>query len=210
MPGVFVVLEGPEGAGKTTLARYLSERLRAAGIDPVLVREPGGTPAAEALRAELLHDGREWTPEAELLYIAAARADLVAKVIRPALASGRMVLSDRFDLSTHAYQVAGRGLPEAQVNWVNRAATGGLVPRLTLVLDLPPSVGRERQLGSGKVRDRLDREETAFHDRVAAAYRAATGSGIVHLDATQEPEPLGEAAWQAIARACPDLVGVTA
>ncbi|MBX3147194.1 MAG: dTMP kinase [Gemmatimonadales bacterium] len=209
MTGVFVVLEGPEGAGKTTLARYLAERLRAAGIEPVLVREPGGTTAAEALRAELLHDEREWTPEAELLYIAAARADLVAKVIRPALTSGRMVLSDRYDLSTHAYQVAGRGLPEPQVAWVNRAATGGLTPRLTLVLDVPPAVGRERQLGSGKAQDRLDREGEAFHERVAQAYRAATGPGIVHLDATQRPDQLGDAAWQAVVRACPDLVGAT-
>ena len=96
--GLFVVLEGPEGAGKTTLAQQIASRMRAGGIDPVVVREPGGTPAAEALRAELLSDAREWTAEAELLYIAAARSDLVAKVIRPALNEGRVVLSDRFDL----------------------------------------------------------------------------------------------------------------
>jgi dTMP kinase len=167
--GRFVVLEGPEGSGKSTLANALAGRLRGEGIDPVLVREPGGTPAAEALRAELLDADREWTPEAELLYIAAARADLVARVIRPALGAGRLVLSDRFDLSTRAYQIAGRGLPAAQVEWVNRAATGGLEPDLTLVLDIPPGLGRARQLAGGKAGDRLDREAPAFHARVAAS-----------------------------------------
>lgn len=198
MPGLFVVLEGPEGAGKSTLARGLAERLRAEGIEPVLVREPGGTPAAEALRTELLDAARDWTPEAELLYIAAARADLVAKVIRPALAGGRLVLSDRYDLSTRAYQVAGRGLPPAYVESFNQAATGGLAPDLTLVLDVPPAVGRARQLAAGKAGDRLDRESPAFHERVAAAYRAASGPGVVHLDATGTPDTVLEAAWRVL------------
>jgi dTMP kinase len=197
--GRFVVLEGPEGSGKSTLANALAGRLRGEGIDPVLVREPGGTPAAEALRAELLDADREWTPEAELLYIAAARADLVARVIRPALGAGRLVLSDRFDLSTRAYQIAGRGLPAAQVEWVNRAATGGLEPDLTLVLDIPPGLGRARQLAGGKAGDRLDREAPAFHARVAAAYRDAAGPGVVHLDATRAPDAVLEAAWARVA-----------
>jgi dTMP kinase len=198
MPGLFLVLEGPEGAGKTTLARALERRLRDEGFDPVLVREPGGTAAAEALRSELLDADRAWTAEAELLFIAAARADLVAKVIRPALAAGRIVISDRFDLSTRAYQVAGRGLPAEQVEWVNRAATGGLVPDLTLVLDLPPELGRSRQLAAGKRGDRLDREPAAFHARVAGAYRAAVGPGVAHLDAAAPPESVLEAAWRAL------------
>jgi len=195
--GFFLVLEGPEGAGKTTLAGALAARLAADGTAAVLVREPGGTPAAEALRAELLGDDRDWTPEAELLYICAARADLVAKVIRPALARGQVVVSDRFDLSTTTYQVAGRGLPVEMVAWVNRAATGGLTPDLTLVLDVPPALGRDRQLKGGKHRDRLDRESTAFHDRISAAYRSAAGPGVVHLDATASPESLAERSWQA-------------
>lgn len=207
MGGFFLVLEGPEGAGKSTLARGLAGRFRAAGVEPVLVREPGGTPAAEALRHELLHDDRHWTPEAELLYIAAARADLVAKVIRPALAEGRTVLSDRFDLSTFAYQVGGRGLPPGEVRWVNRAATGGLQPDLTLVLDLPESVGRDRQIAQGKARDRLDREDAEFHRRVGQVYRTVAGPGIVHLDALQSPEALEASAWAAIRSAAPGRWG---
>jgi len=195
MGAFFLVLEGPEGAGKSTLTRALAERLRAQGLDPIVVREPGGTPVAEALRAELLSTDRGWTPEAELLYMCAARADLVAKVIRPALDAGRIVLSDRYELSTWAYQMKGRGLPEAQVHWVNQAATGGLRPDLTLVLDLPPDAGRARQVAAGKTGDRLDRESPAFHARVAEAYRSAAGPGIEHLDASVSPEDLLAAAW---------------
>lgn len=207
MTGFFLVLEGPEGAGKSTLARTLAARLRDAGIEPVVVREPGGTPAAEALRAELLHDERTWTAEAELLYIAAARADLVAKVIGPALRDGRVVISDRFDLSTHAYQVGGRGLPRDEVSWVNRAATGGLTPDLTLVLDISPEAGRARQLAGGKNRDRLDREDPAFHQRVNAVYREARGPGLVHLDAALPADALAESAWRALGASRPDLFG---
>lgn len=199
MAGRFIVLEGVEGAGKTTLARSLGERLRGAGIEPLMVREPGGTPAAEALRTELLDAEREWTPEMELLYIAAARADLVCRVIRPALAAGRLVLSDRYELSTRAYQISGRGLPAERVEWVNQAATGGLVPDLTLVLDVRPEVGRARQLAGGKSGDRLDRESAAFHERVAAAYRAASGPGIVHLDADRPAPAVLDAAWALVA-----------
>lgn len=205
MTGFFLVLEGPEGAGKTTLAGALAERLRRIGHDPVMVREPGGTPAAEALRRELLHADRSWTPERELLYLTAARADLVGQVIRPALAAGRIVISDRYDLSTLAYQAAGRGLPLPMVSWVNTAATGGLRPDLTLILDLPVEVGTARQITSGKARDRLDREPAEFHRKVAARYREERGPGIVHLDAALSPEDLAEQAWSALVAGCPML-----
>ncbi len=201
MSGFFLVLEGPEGAGKSTLARTLAERLREAGRDPVLVREPGGTPAAEALRRELLHADRSWPPERELLYLTTARADLVGQVIRPALEAGRIVISDRYDLSTLAYQAAGRGLPLPMVSWVNQAATGGLRPDLTLILDLPEGLGTARQIAAGKSLDRIDREPEEFHRRVAARYREESGPGIVHLDATLPPEALTEAAWSAVVAA---------
>jgi dTMP kinase len=203
--GFFLVLEGPEGAGKTTLAAALADRFRAAGQDPVTVREPGGTPAAESLRQELLHADRSWTPQRELLYIVTARADLVAKIILPALQSGRIVLSDRYDLSTLAYQAAGRGLPLDMVTWVNEAATGGLRPDLTLILDLPAGVGTARQVASGKQRDRLDREPPEFHHRVAERYRAERGEGVVHLDASADPADLAEQAWSAVLAARPTL-----
>ncbi|HEV8355345.1 MAG TPA: dTMP kinase [Gemmatimonadales bacterium] len=203
--GFFVALEGPEGAGKTTLAGALAERFRAAGRETVLVREPGGTPAAEALRHELLHADRGWTAERELLYLVTARADLVGRVIRPALLAGRVVVSDRYDLSTMAYQAAGRGLPLPMVSWVNDAATGGLRPDLTLILDLPPEVGAARQLAAGKARDRLDKEPLDFHRRVAARYRAETGPDIVHLDAALPAAELADRAWAAVLAARPEL-----
>ncbi|NOT09033.1 MAG: dTMP kinase [Gemmatimonadales bacterium] len=203
--GFFIVLEGPEGSGKSSLWPALGEKLRGAGHAPVMVRDPGGTPAADALRHELLHADRPWTPEQELLYYVTARADLVGQIIRPALLAGKIVLSDRYDLSTMAYQASGRGLPLPMVSWVNSAATGGLAPDLTLILDLPTEVGLARQLAAGKVRDRLDRESTEFHRRAAARYREERGPGVVHLDATLPPDALAEAAWAAILAARPAL-----
>lgn len=204
-PGFFVAIEGPEGAGKSTLAKAVVARVTALGRDPIAVREPGGTPAAEALRAELLDHDRAWTPEAELLYMTAARADLVAKVIRPALAAGRLVISDRFDLSTRAYQIAGRGLPVDHAEWVNRAATGGLTPDLTIVLDLPDGVGRARQEAAGKTADRLDLESVEFHRRVAGYYRSVTGNNIVHVDAAVSAANLLDQVWAVLVSARPDL-----
>ena len=202
--GFFVVLEGPEGAGKTTLAAALITRMREDGLEPVSVREPGGTAVAEALRHELLDPTRQWSPEVELLYMTTARADLVSKVIRPALERGQVVLSDRYDLSTLAYQGAGRGLPMEHVRWVNWSATGGLVPDLTLVLDLAPELGRARQRLAGKGADRMEQEGAAFHDRVAAAYLAATGEGVHHLAAGASPDEVLRAAWAQLCRARPE------
>ncbi len=165
--GFFVVLEGPEAAGKSTLARGLATRMEADGVQPILVHEPGGTSVAQALRHELLDAAREFTPAMELLYMVTARADLVSKVIRPALAQGKTVISDRYDLSTTAYQGAGRGVPLDHLSWVNAAATGGLVPDLTLVLDVDPTSARQRQLLAGKGLDRIEREPAEFHARVA-------------------------------------------
>lgn len=202
--GLFIVIEGPEGAGKSTLAAALAGRMRQGGVEPVTVREPGGTPAAERIRECFLDPAIRFDPPTELLYIAAARAHLVQDVIGPALAAGRVVLSDRFDLSTLAYQGAGRGLDPRTIAAVNDVATGGLQPHLTLVLDIPAEVGRARQRAAGKNHDRMEREDPGFHDRVARAYLAASGNGVRHLDGTLAPDPLLEAAWSEVVAAAPE------
>ncbi|MGH7614729.1 MAG: dTMP kinase [Gemmatimonadales bacterium] len=196
MTGAFVVVEGPDGAGKSSLVRALGARLLADGMQVLSVREPGGTPVAEAARKVALRSRHEISPAAELFLILAARADLVARVIRPAIEAGQVVLADRFDLSTRAYQVAGRGLPADDVDAALRLATGGLVPDLTLVLDIPVEVGRERQRRARKVQDRFEREDDTFHERVRDAYRVAAGPGVVHLDATPSKPIVLETAWR--------------
>lgn len=208
--GFFLVLEGPEGAGKSTLARALVARMTAAGLDPVAVREPGGTPAAEQARAALLNRDIRFEPQTELLFMVAARAHLVQEVIRPALEGGRIVVADRFALSSEAYQGAGRGLPFELVRTVNAVATGGLEPDLTLVIDIAPAVGQARQIAAGKDQDRLDREAPDFHARVAAHYLAAAGPGVRHLDGTLDPDALLRAACLALADARPEPFSVLA
>jgi dTMP kinase len=188
---VFITLEGPDGAGKTTQAALLVDRLRAQGADVVAVREPGGTDLGSAVREILIR--RNWSPIdawAEALLFAVCRAQLVAEVIRPALTRGAVVIADRFADSTRAYQGAGRGLPEADLESLIAIATGGLVPDLTLLLDVPIDVGRSRlqppdatstiapksapSLGEALVSsegwNRFEDEAIAFHERVRAAY----------------------------------------
>lgn len=195
MPGSggFVVVEGPDGAGKTTLVERLARRLRDHGVDPLLVREPGGTPLAEAARRLAFDPAMGASPGAELFLVLAARADLVQKVIRPALAEGRFVLSDRYDLSTEAYQIAGRGLPRDEVLSANRLATGGLRPDLTIVLDVTVAETRSRQVH--KDRDRMEREADALHERVRTVFANAAGPGVFHVDAKRGPEDVESDAW---------------
>jgi dTMP kinase len=196
--GLFLVIEGPEGAGKTTLTAGLAERFRGSGVDPILVREPGGTPVAERLRGVLLDPTCTIEPASELFLFLAARAELVAKVLRPAVETGRTVLADRFQLSTEAYQCGGRGLDLELVRAANRAATGGLDPDLTLVLDIPAELGLERIRKSGQAFDRMEQAGPAFHARVARVFRNATGPALIHLDASLPPEQVLRIAWSEI------------
>ena len=168
--GVLVVFEGAEGVGKSTQLRHLASALEAAKIAHLVVREPGGTPAGEEIRRILLDHPHDLGSAAEALLFMASRAELAARVIRPALEAGSIVLADRFFLSTYAYQIAGRGLDEGDVRAANHLATGGLVPDLTLLFDLPVSEGLARADRRG-ARDRIERAGDDFHARVDAAFR---------------------------------------
>jgi dTMP kinase len=202
--GFFVVLEGPEASGKSTMLGPLAECMRRSRVEPVVVREPGGTRAAEIARQALLDPEHPVGPVSELFFYLAARADLVQTVIEPTLARGGVVLSDRYSLSTEAYQMAGRGLDPAMVRAANEAATHGIRPDLTLILTLEPELGQARQIAAGKRQDRLDRESTEFHRRVLQYYLAVRGRGVRHLDAQLPPDQLLQAAWQEVRRAAPE------
>ena len=170
--GLFIVLEGVEGAGKSTQARLLTEWFGRLGLPHILAREPGGTPVGEAIRRVVLDRGAlTMPPETELFLILGARAAFTREVVRPALREGQVVLADRFDLSTFAYQGYGRGLDLDQVRQANAMATAGLSPDLYLILDLPVDVGIERK-GGVESGDRIEREGAAFLTRVRDGYRA--------------------------------------
>ncbi len=200
--GWFVALEGVEGSGKTTQAARLAERLRGAGRDVVEVREPGGTPLAEEARQMVLH-GRDMPAAAELFLYLVARADLVTHVIAPALAAGRVVVADRFELSTRAYQAAGRGLDAAQVQGAIALAVGGVMPDLYVVLDVSPETGRARQEAQGKAPDRLERAAPGFHNRVAEAFRAARGPNVAHVAAGDDADTVHHAVWRIVQEQLP-------
>ncbi len=175
MRGLFVSFEGPEGAGKTTQARRLADDLRADGHEVVLTREPGGTSLAEAIRDLVLSQavaGSAMAPATEALLFTAARSDHVERLIRPALADGKVVICDRFTGSTLAYQGGGRGLDGEALAAAQLLATGGLTPDLTLLLDLPVREGLARRFADqdGDAPNRLDAESDAFHERVRATY----------------------------------------
>ena len=172
--GKFITFEGPEGAGKTTQARKLIARLQAAGHEVLYTREPGGTPTGEAIRGILQYDkaGEAPCPETEVLLFAASRAQLVRKVIIPALEKGTMVVCDRFADSTTAYQGYGRGFPIDQMLAINQFAIDGAIPDVTLLLDLDLDIGFERlatREGGVKL-DRIEREARAFHEKVRQGY----------------------------------------
>ncbi len=172
MSGLFITLEGPEGAGKSTNRDYLAERLRAAGCDLLLTREPGGTPLAERIRELLLAPSAEpMAADTELLLVFAARAQHLAQVIRPALAAGKVVLCDRFTDATYAYQGGGRGLAAERIAVLEQFVQGELRPDLTLVFDLPVEVGLARAAARGRL-DRFEQEAQDFFEAVRQTYLA--------------------------------------
>ncbi len=195
--GLFLTLEGPEGAGKTTQLGRLLTRLEARGHEVLRTREPGGDSVGERVRELLL--STEMTREAELLLFAAARAQNVASVVRPALAAGKIVLCDRFTDSSLAYQGYARGLPLDAIRAVNTFATGGLTPTRTFLFDLPAAAGLARR-HAGET-NRLDHESLAFHTKVRdgfLALAAAEPGRWVVLDASQSEDAVAEALWAAL------------
>ncbi len=201
MPGLFVTFEGGEGSGKSTQVARLAARLRGHALDPLVTREPGGTPLAEGVRALLLDPDRRPVAIAEALLMEAARAQLVETVIRPALEAGRVVLCDRYADSTLAYQGGGRGLDAAMLASWNASATGGLVPELTLLFDVPPEIGIARRKRATVDTNRLDREPLEFHARVRARYlelAAAEPRRWAVLDSTLAENELEARVWEVI------------
>ncbi len=174
--GRFVVLEGVEGAGKSTQARMLGEWMEACGIPFTLTREHGGTEVGDAIR-NVVQDRPELTipPETELLLYLAARTAFVKEVALPVLERGELLIADRFSLSTYAYQGYGRGLDLDEVRRMDRFASGGLAPDIYLVLDLPVEEGRARQRAAGKRADRLEGSGEAFLEAVGRGYRELAG-----------------------------------
>jgi dTMP kinase len=171
--GLFITFEGIDGSGKSTQMRMLASVLRMRGLEVVSTREPGGTPFGKRLRAALLDLHEYVDPLAELLLFASDRAQHVRTLLRPALESGRIVLSDRYADATRAYQGAGRGFSSELVGEVIELATSGLMPDLTLIFDISVAValGRaRRRVHDGHKGDRLDSEDAAFHTRVREAY----------------------------------------
>lgn len=170
MTGLFITLEGPEGAGKSTNREFIAEHLRQRGIDVLLTREPGGTPLAERIRELLLAPSDEiMDSDTELLLVFAARAQHLAGVIRPALARGAVVLCDRFTDATYAYQGGGRGLPLQRIEQLENFVQGQLRPDLTLIFDLPVQIGLSRAAARGRL-DRFEQEGLGFFEDVRHAY----------------------------------------
>jgi dTMP kinase len=201
---LLVTFEGIDGSGKSTQARRLDERLRREGADTLLVREPGGTDLSEEVRQILLRRELDVDPMAELLLFSAARAQLVAERVRPALEAGRIVLCDRFYDSTTAYQGAGRGVADPEwLQGLHHRVTGGLVPDRTYLVELDPAEAQQRRSASGEPDDRMEAATNGFYERVHHAYVSlaeAEPERFVRLDGTASIESLHAQIWADIAR----------
>jgi dTMP kinase len=214
MPGRLVVFEGVEGAGKTTQLERMALRLGRHGATVRTLREPGGTVVGDEIRALLLRPGAAIPPRTEALLFMASRAALMDEQVRPALQRGEIVLLDRFFLSTYAYQVDGRGLPEREVREANAFATSGIVPDVTVLLTLPVAEGLARAARRGEA-DRMEQADRAFHDRVEGAFARFADEGwqvlhpecgpLVPVSAAGTVEEVEERVWQVVAAACPEV-----
>jgi dTMP kinase len=202
--GMFITLEGGEGAGKSTLIKGLARRLEALGRDVVLSREPGGTQGAEAIRGLLVTgEADRWTPLSELCLFYAARQDHLERLIRPALAAGKTVLCDRFSDSTRAYQGQAGGAGRAAVEALDTLIVGDTQPDLTFILDIDPEIGLARAAARRGTEDRFEGKALAFHKALRSAYleiAADNGARCVVLDAILPPPDLEEAAWAHVQR----------
>ncbi len=208
--GHFITLEGGEGAGKSTLARALCERLEKAGLTARTTREPGGSPKAEAIREMILAgQARDYGPFAEALMFSAARIDHIDSLIRPALTRGEWVICDRFIDSTRVYQGVLGKLDKAVLAELEAVTISGLMPDLTLILDLDPEIGLARaakRRRPGEAVDRFEGEAVAFHRNLRQAYLAIASAELQRcavLDATLPPEALADAAWRILRERLP-------
>lgn len=197
----FIVIEGLEGAGKSSAVRYVTDYLQRHGINRIeCTREPGGTPLAERMRAIVkeVHDER-LTIEAELLLMYASRVQLVETRIKPALADGVWVVGDRHDLSSQAYQGGGRGIDAQLIGAIKQAVLGNFTPDLTLYLDIDPALGLQRARHRGEL-DRIELEQLSFFERTRTRYLelAAKDDSIVVIDAAQTPEQVKAAIERAL------------
>ena len=198
----FITLEGGEGAGKSTHARALSERLSERGLANIVTREPGGSPGAEEIRSLLVagEPGR-WDATTELLLMFAARADHIARTIKPALASGQWVICDRFTDSTYAYQGAGRGVPADVIRKVEEAAVANFRPDLTLILDVPVDVAMARIGARTHGENRFEKFDHGFHERLREHFRKLAKDEpqrCLLIDTTAPAEQVSQNIWRAV------------
>lgn len=207
MRGAFITLEGGEGAGKSTLARALLERLQARGLDVIATREPGGTALAEAVRTLLLSPpAGDWNPLAEILLFNAARVEHLETLIRPHLARGGWVVCDRFSDSTLAYQSALDPALREPILQLDRLCVSDTRPDLTFLLDLPPEAARERIAARGLDSDAIDRRPAEYHARVRQIFLDIAASDprrCLMLDATQDAQSLAAQAFAAVCERLP-------
>lgn len=196
--GVFIAFEGGDGAGKSTQVHRLADRLQGLGLTPLLTRQPGGTALGKALRDLVLH-GEPMSARAEALIFAADKAQHVQEVIRPGLAQGRVVISDRYTDSSVAYQGAGRDLGADEVHTLQMWAVDGLVPDLTVIVDITAQEGRRRR---GEVHDRLEAEEDRFHEAVREHFHALARSSpqrYLVVDGTADAAAIAGQIWERVA-----------